>query len=346
MGGVRIDVLAGAGGVGKTTVAAATALALADSGQKTLVMTFDPSRRLKDTLGISARAGDEEAPVEGCGGNLFASLLDARATFDTLIERHAPDAAVRQRILDNRYYQQLAGSLAGILEYMAVERLFEVAQAGRYERVVLDTPPVSQALDFLEAPGRIVDFLDSGAVRLATGNWFDGEGHLRAVGRFGRLGRRFERYLDDLVGLDLLRDLVEFFTAFKPLFAGFRDRASRVEDLLRLPTTQFTLVTTASEDRTEDTLFFARRLMEAGLHLRGVVANRIHPSPQGANRHPGELAVLGRAVAEREARALDSAEELLGTTATLETLPLLACEPVDVEGLRRLAGLRREYRQD
>ena len=339
-GRTRIDVFAGAGGVGKTTAAAATALALADSGQRTLVMTFDPSRRLKDTLGIGSRAGEEEVAVEGCGGRLFASLLDAGSTFDGLIARYAPNAAVRQRILENPYYQQLAGSLAGILEYMAVERLYELVEAGLYERIVLDTPPVSQALEFIEAPRRIVDFLDSGAVRFATREWFDGEGHLRAAGHFGRLGRRFERYLDGVVGLDLLRDLVEFFTAFKPLFAGFRERASRVEELLGQPSTRFSLVTTASEDRTEDTLFLARRLLEAELHLQAVIVNRVHPPTSAGRKQASQLAVLARTVTEREARALASAIELLAGAATVETLPLLAEEPVDVEGLRRLAALR------
>ena len=126
----RIEILAGAGGVGKTTVAAATALALADAGERTLVMTFDPSRRLKDTLGIGERAAGGEVAVAGSDGLLSASLLDARATFDGLIERYSEDAATRQRILGNRYYRQLSGSLAGILEYMAVERLYEVAASG------------------------------------------------------------------------------------------------------------------------------------------------------------------------------------------------------------------------
>jgi anion-transporting ArsA/GET3 family ATPase len=338
--GSQIRVLVGAGGVGKTTVAAATALSLADAGHRTLVMTFDPSRRLKDTLGIGERAVAGEVPVAGCEGHLFASLLDARSTFDSLIERYAPDDAVRQRILGNPYYRHLARSLAGILEYMAVEKLFEVVQAGRYDHIVLDTPPVSQALDLLAAPQRIVSFLDSGAIRLATRAWFDDHGHLKAAGRLGPLGRRLENYLDQLVGLELLRDLVEFFSAFKPLFEGFRSRAKEVEELLLRPSTRFSLVTTASQDRAQDTLFFARRLLESGLHLEAVVVNRLHPWPTGRVHKASRLAQLATAVAGRERRALESARELLANTARLEVLPLLAEEPVDVDGLRALAALR------
>ncbi len=336
--GLGIRVIAGAGGVGKTTVAAALAVAFADAGYRTLVMTFDPSRRLKDTLGIGERAVAEEVEVEGAGGLLHASLLDARKTFDGLIERYAPDAAVRQRILENPYYRHLAGSLAGILEYMAVEKLYEVVQAGRYDRIVLDTPPVSQAIDLLQAPERIVHFLDSGAVQLATRPWFNASGHLKAAARLGRLGRKLEDYLDGLVGLDLLRDLVEFFTAFKPLFEGFRSRASEVENLLRRPATRFALVTTASEDRTHDTLFFARKLDESGLRLGAVMINRLHPWPGAGAGGASALSRLATAVAVRERRALESITELLGASAQVLTVPLAAREPVAIGALRELSA--------
>jgi anion-transporting ArsA/GET3 family ATPase len=150
-------VVVGSGGVGKTSLAAALGLLSAEEGRDTLVMTFDPSLRLKDSLGVGEAARDKEVEVAvETPGRLAASLLDARRTFDRLVERYAEDADDQKRILENRYYRQLAGSLAGILEYMAVERLFEVFDAGRYDRIILDTPPTRQALDFLEAPERIV----------------------------------------------------------------------------------------------------------------------------------------------------------------------------------------------
>jgi anion-transporting ArsA/GET3 family ATPase len=154
-------VVVGGGGVGKTTLAAALGLASAREGSDTLVMTFDPSARLKDALGVGEAARDREIPVKAdTPARLDASLLDARATFDRLVRRYAPDEASCQRILDNRFYHHLAGHLAGILEYMAVERLFEVAAERRYARVILDTPPTRQAIDFLEAPDRMIAFLE------------------------------------------------------------------------------------------------------------------------------------------------------------------------------------------
>lgn len=323
----RLVVFVGAGGVGKTSLAAATAMASAQRGTPTLVMTFDPSHRLRQALGIERGATDAEIAVPvSTGAPLAASLLDARATFDRLVERHAPDPEARDRILSNRYYRQLAGSLAGILEYMAVERLFEVRAAGRYGRVVLDTPPTRQALDFLAAPRRIVDFLDSGAVRFALRPWFDARGEFRPAARLPLLGRLIERPLaaaiDDLVGLDLLRDMAEFFAAFDPLFAGFRERAFAVERLLRSGETGFVLVAAPGEARIPETLFFARHLKQSGCRLLGVLVNRVHPRAAPGERVPELLAFL----AARDEQGLAELRSRLGSSAPLWSLPLLGEE--------------------
>lgn len=340
-------IFVGSGGVGKTTLAAATGVLSARAGRDTLVMTFDPSLRLKQALGVGEEARDHEVPVDmgglGTAGRLDASLLDAQRTFDRLIERYAPDPASRDRILGNRFYRHLSGSLGGILEYMAVERLFEVVADGRYAQVVLDTPPTRQALDFLEAPARIVNFLDSGALKMGLKPWFDEKGRLKAAKGWGGLGRRAERFLDDVVGLDLLRDMAEFFQAFAPLYAGFHERAEAVEALLRSPQTLFVLVSGPGEERIPDTLFFARRLKEAGYRLGPIVVNRVHPAfpePGGPAFDParpwqveGErlLAWLG----ERDRRGLSELSALLSEQ-PLVSLPLLPEEPTDLPALAAL----------
>jgi len=354
-------VFVGAGGVGKTTLAAALGVASARAGRDTLVMTFDPSLRLKDALGVGEEAREREVRVElEANGLLDASLLDARRTFDRLIARYAPDAPARQRVLGNRYYQHLSGSLGGILEYMAVERLFEVAAGGRYRQVILDTPPTRQALDFLEAPSRIVGFLDSGALRVALRPWFDENGRLKAAARLGGLGRRAERFLDEVVGLDLLRDMAEFFQAFSPLYAGFRERASQVEDLLRSPRTLFVLVAGPGEERIPDTLFFARRLLQAGYHLGPIVVNRVHPEPElplAVGEPPPGLAdglALLAWLGARDHRGLVQLARLLADDQPLVELPLRPEEPTDLPSLAdlgaeledRLADWRRRLRRE
>ncbi|MEO1368274.1 MAG: ArsA-related P-loop ATPase, partial [Acidobacteriota bacterium] len=345
------------GGVGKTTVAASMGLVSARAGVDTLVMTFDPSLRLKDALGVDqaseeeevevplgdARPGDagggdaDQGAVAGEKGSLFASLLDARRTFDRLVARYAPDDASRDRILTNEYYGHLAGHLGGILEYMAVERLYEVSTQGRYDRIILDTPPTAQAIEFLEAPSRVVSFLESGALKIALRPWFDGKGKLKVASGMGFLGRGIESFLDRVVGLDLLRDMSEFFLAFEPLFDGFKDRAVEVERLLGSDKALFVLVTGPGEGRVGDSLFFARRLREAGYRLGPVVVNRMHPTYVGpelggrlaegdqlfrwlGSRHQGGLAELRRRLPGDRVVAL----------------PLEADEPTDLTALESL----------
>jgi anion-transporting ArsA/GET3 family ATPase len=335
--------------VGKTTLAAAIGLRLARRGHRTLVMTFDPSLRLKDTLGVGADARSGEVRVEcDATGRLHAALLDARETFDRLVKRYAPDETATMRILNNRFYRHLAGQLGGVLEYMAVERLFEVASEKRFDRVVLDTPPTRQALDFLEAPQRIVSFLDSGALKIALRPWFDAEGRLRATRRFGILGRGLEGFLDRVVGLGLLRDMAEFFQAFGPLFTGFRDRARQVEELLQSPSARFVLVSGPGEERIPDTMFFARRLEEAGYRLGPVIVNRVHPAlgAESAERFPpsrgaSEALRLAHWLGARDARGLEQIRTLLPDE-RLAAIPLLPRAPTTMESLDRLGRMLEE----
>jgi anion-transporting ArsA/GET3 family ATPase len=347
-------IVVGSGGVGKTTLSAALGLTSATAGRDTLVMTFDPSLRLKDALGVNAAAAEQETEVSfNAAGRLSASLLDARVTFDHLIERYAPDRESRERILRNRFYDNLSGSLAGVLEYMASERLFEVAREGSHARIVLDTPPTRQALDFLGAPDRIVSFLDSGALRIALKPWFDAGGQLRATSRLGALGRNVEGFFDRMVGLELLRDMAEFFQAFSPLYDGFRERAIEVQQLLRSPDTLFVLVSAPGRQRVADTLFFARRLSEAGYRLGPVVINRVHPVFPGAATNPPAVdsaqpdgRELLRWLGERDRASVAELASLLGGSHPLVEVPLLPDEPTDLESLSALGALLGERLDD
>lgn len=339
-----LTIVVGSGGVGKTTLAAAMAADQASNGRDTLVMTFDPSLRLKDALGVESdpQANEIEVPL-GTEGELWASLLDARRTFDTLIDRYAPDDAARQRILTNRFYDHLSGSLAGVLEYMASERLFEVASFGKYDRVILDTPPTRQALDFLGAPERIVAFLESGALRIALKPWFDSDGSFKATAKLGVLGRNVEAFFDRMVGMELLRDMAEFFQAFAPLYDGFVERALEVQKMLRSPETVFTLVSGPGEQRVADTLFFARKLTEEGYHLGPVVVNRVHPLVDGAPRTAtlddgrALLGWLGR----KDHEGVAQLRELLGGSHPLVVVPLRPDEPTDLDSLTDLGATLR-----
>ena len=173
--GKRVCICAGSGGVGKTTSSAAIAAGMAARGKKVAVLTIDPAKRLADSLGLPELGNEErqvdpelfaEAGIDTSGGELWAMMLDAKATFDELVRRHAPDAETRDRILSNRIYQQLSDALAGSQEYMAMEKLFELHAEDRYDLLVLDTPPTRNALDFLEAPKRLMQFIEGRALQV------------------------------------------------------------------------------------------------------------------------------------------------------------------------------------
>ncbi len=276
----RLIVCCGSGGVGKTTTAAAIALKAAVSGRKTLVITIDPARRLAQSLGLEALSNTETAVAperfEKAGlavsGQLFAAMLDTKASFDALIERITSSPEQAKRILENPIYRQLSNAIAGSQEYVAMERLNEMMNERDFDLVVLDTPPTKNALDFLNAPNRLAAFLDDGIVKWFQKSSKSGMGSLL----FQKGGEVVFKLLGLLVGDGFVRDLAEFFQAFSGLYSGFRERAERVNLLLRDPSTVFLLVTSVEQNALAEALYFHDRLIEAGIPLEAVVVNRAY----------------------------------------------------------------------
>jgi anion-transporting ArsA/GET3 family ATPase len=277
--GKRVCICAGSGGVGKTTSSAAIAAGMAARGKKVAVLTIDPAKRLADSLGLPELGNEErrvdpklfgEAGIEMEGGELWAMMLDAKATFDELVRRHAPDAETRDRILSNRIYQQLSAALAGSQEYMAMEKLFELHAEDRYDLLVLDTPPSRNALDFLEAPRRLMQFIEGRALQV----------FMRPTGLgmkvFGRGTSMMFSVLRRLTGVEVLEDLSEFFQAFSGMVGGFRERAKRVSELLANPETCFLVVCAPQGEPINEAVYFHRRLVEAELPFGGVIVNKVH----------------------------------------------------------------------
>ena len=276
--GKEVCICAGSGGVGKTTSSAAIAAGLASRGQKVAVLTIDPAKRLADSLGLDELSNEpskvdpkllERNGVE-MRGELWAMMLDAKATFDELVRKHAPDAETRDRILSNRIYRQLSGALAGSQEYMAMEKLFELHATGQFDVLVLDTPPSRNALDFLDAPKRLTQFIEGRGMQMfmkPTGfaTKMVGRGSSMALG-----------VLKKIVGIDLLSDLSEFFQAFSSMVGGFQERAKRVNELLADPRTTFLIVCGPQGEPIEEAVYFHRKLVEAKLPVGGVVVNKVH----------------------------------------------------------------------
>jgi anion-transporting ArsA/GET3 family ATPase len=277
--GKRVCICAGSGGVGKTTTSAAIAAGMAARGKRVAVLTIDPAKRLADSLGLpelgnTERQVDpalfESEGVETEGGELWAMMLDAKATFDEVVRKHAPDAETRDRILENRIYRQISNALAGSQEYMAMEKLFEIHQEDRYDLLVLDTPPSRNALDFLEAPKRLTQFIEGRSLQL----------FMKPTGfgmrLFGAGTSMMFSVLKRVTGVEVLEDISEFFQAFSGMVGGFRERARRVNELLADERTSFLVVCGPQGEPVEEAVYFHRKLVEAKMPFGGVIVNKVH----------------------------------------------------------------------
>ncbi len=287
----RVICCVGSGGVGKTTTAAALAVDAAMSGKHVLCLTIDPARRLANSLGLTEmRTEEQEVPAalfEKAGleltGSLSAMMLDTKGTFDELVARNAPSPAARDRLLENRLYQYVSTSLAGTQEYMAMEKLHAVREDPRWDLIVLDTPPTSNALDFLDAPDRMVDAIDSPATRWFI-QAFEGAGKL-SFGMVGKGAAFLLRGLAKFTGGAFLEAVAELVTDMNDLFGGFRKRAAEVSEALRSPEVAFVIVTSPSPLAMREALFFAQRLADAGMAHDGFVVNAVHralPEPEAS----------------------------------------------------------------
>ena len=341
----EVCICAGSGGVGKTTTSAAIALGMAARGRKVAVLTIDPAKRLANSLGLPELGNEERrVRVDGLSGELWAMTLDPKRTFDEIVDWHAPDERTRDAVLSNRIYQELSNAVAGSQEYMAMEKLHELHQEGRYDLLVLDTPPTRNALDFIDAPKKLAAFIDSRALQLFAAPGLAG---LKVLGRGS--GMVFS-VLTRATGIDLLEDLSTFFASFAGMTEGFRERAERVNALLADSRSAFVLVTSPRADAVEEAGWFHHRLLDAGLPFAGVVANRVRrAAPRGDPS--GELtALLGddalarrvmrtfeeeRRLAAQDRRNLADLRKRLGRKPMIE-VPHLDDDVHDIQGLRRM----------
>ncbi|MEF9883783.1 ArsA family ATPase [Streptomyces sp. P9-A4] len=291
--GTRIVVCCGAGGVGKTTTAAALGVRAAERGRRVVVLTIDPARRLAQSMGIDS-LDNTPRKVEGIkgsdGGELHAMMLDMKRTFDEIVEAHADPERARA-ILENPFYQSLSAGFAGTQEYMAMEKLGQLRARDEWDLIVVDTPPSRSALDFLDAPKRLGSFLDGKFIKL-----------LMAPAKVGgRAGMKFLNVgmsmmtgtLGKLLGGQFLKDVQTFVVAMDTMFGGFRTRADATYKLLQAPGTAFLVVATPERDALREAAYFVERLAAEDMPLAGLVLNRVHGS--GAVRLSAERA---RAAAE------------------------------------------------
>jgi anion-transporting ArsA/GET3 family ATPase len=319
----EIVVTCGAGGVGKTTTAAAlAALAATELGGRVLVLTVDPARRLADAMGVgglgneAVRVPDEAFAASGARprGELWAAMLDTKQGWDDLVRRHAPDPTTRDAILANPLYDTLTGRMVQSHDYVAMERLHELHASGEWDLIVVDTPPSRHAIDFLEAPGRMADFFTSRFLRILVA-----PSRHRLI---GMASRPFYAIADKVLGAAFLRDIAEFFGLLESMYDGFVERARAVERVLSDERTAFVVVTTLSAVPVREAMFFVDALRERHLQLGAIVLNKVLP--------PGLLDVRQAALAARlaqDAPALASrvcSEEPMSDEASADDVEMVA----------------------
>ncbi len=362
----RVILCVGCGGVGKTTVAAALGLAAARRGQNALCLTIDPARRLANSLGLDRLTSEaqsvEKELFERAGldvkGSLTVMMLDTKATFDELVARHASSPEARDRILHNQLYQYVSTSLAGTQEYMAMEKLLDVKGDERFDVIILDTPPTSHALDFLEAPERLVGALDSAAMRWFL-QAFDGSRRF-SLNLVAKGVAVVLRGIGKMTGGGFLEQVAEFVTDLNDLFGGFKERAREVASAFRGGEFAYVLVTTPSPPALKEAMYFADRLSSQGMKHDALVVNRVHRAPRSSPTREQIADALERhglalesGVVDRLEQALD--EELLQSELDKTHLALLddvvrdsghavrrvdvPALPSDVHDLETLAGV-------
>ncbi|MBI2890549.1 MAG: ArsA family ATPase [Nitrospirae bacterium] len=362
----EILIFGGAGGVGKTTLAACVALQAAIEGKKTLVMTIDPARRLADSLGVR-ELGNEEHEVdltplarngEAPKGKLFALMLDPKKTFDDMVRSFSPSAEVTDRVFNNRLYQQITSSLAGMYEYSAIEKVYEIHQSRVYDLIVVDTPPTKHALEFLDAPNKLVEFFRSGVVR-----WF-----LKPYLSVGKIGLRVMQAGSDVLfkifeaitGFSIVRDVSDFFIALQDLWDGLVFRAEKASEVLLAKETSFVLVTSPHQQNIREIAFYHAKLVERKIPFGGIIVNRFHfpylpKSKRKALLDQTEAAIRGemnRGTQAKHLRLLDNLRaiedisdfdrlgvELLGRKIPRAPVALVPALPTDVYSLTGLQSV-------
>jgi anion-transporting ArsA/GET3 family ATPase len=286
----EIVITCGSGGVGKTTTAAAAAaMAATHLGGKVLVLTVDPAKRLANALGLEAFGNVEtrvpaklfaDSGVEP-RGELWAAMLDTRESWDALVRTHAPDARTREAILANPLYQNIAGKFVQSHDYIAMERLYDLHKSGRYDLIIVDTPPTRNAIDFLEAPERMAEFFSSRLLR-----WLIAPYKSRLV---NAASKPFYSIADRILGSQFLQDIAEFFVLFQSMYGGFVERARAVERTLSDHRTTFVVVSTLESAPLREAEFFIEALSDKHLHLGAVVLNRVLPD-YFVDPHAAEIA--------------------------------------------------------
>jgi len=348
----QLIVCCGSGGVGKTTTSAALGLHAAKLGKRALVLTVDPAKRLANALGLD-QLTDRPQLIKIPGkpkGSLHAAQLDVKRTFDGIIEKFAPDDETRESIMSNALYEHLSSMIAGSQEYMAMEKLYELAHEGDWDLIVLDTPPARNALEFLDAPQKMVRAITDSVLKFLVRPSLK----VGQIGErlFGSITKRVMNQLERFGGVQFMHEVFDLVHATVSLMDGFGERAKTVEELLKKDTTAFLIITSPRRAALADAHHFIEKLDDYDVHLSGCIINRVHPAfakdRSTLDELRNEIASSGDEIAlamvdnaKRYQTLADvdmhEVELMRGIVPNVVTVPLLAEDVCDLKSLGRIA---------
>lgn len=358
----KVILVCGSGGVGKTTVAASLAIQASSLGKKVVVLTIDPAKRLATSLGLK-KLTSEPKKIEttllkkvmgSSDGELYAMMLDTKHTFDQLVIKYSPSKDVENKILENRIYKQLSNMIAGSQEYMAMEKLYEIVEKEAYDLVIIDTPPTTHALEFLEAPEKMVNAISHSMIHLLLKPAsLVGKSTLKIFAKGSELVLKM---FDRIIGFAFLQEISEMLVSFQKLLGGFESRAKEVKEILMDSKTTFVLVAACEEKSIKEVELFTRKLSGLNYALSGVILNRVYPFYSISTKRQGENldqlkkdvgAIMAdkmmksyyscQTLAKRDKKYLEQIEKGAKKDQFVASIPLFETDIHDIEGLAQLS---------
>lgn len=354
----KVYLFCGSGGVGKTTLSAAYGIKLALEGYKTIVLTIDPAKRLADSLGLKNLTDKPKkinlGDLKKGAGELCAMMLDTKRTFDRIVEKYSPNTETADKIFNNKIYQHMSQMLAGSQEYMAMERLYEIWSENKYDVIIIDTPPMQNAIDFLEAPNKMMHMIQDSMLHML----------LKPTMSLGKSGfKLFERgsqqilkVFDRFTGFAFLQDISEMLVAFKELISGFEERAGQIQNLLQNQDSNFVAVCTAQPNSISETMDFEYKLKSFGYHLQKIIVNRVFVGEKFSKTHieadyKSIMKKTSEEVADilvenyknylplikRDAKEVGKLSKKIGAK-NISQVPLFLSDIHDLDGLNQLTG--------